>query len=112
MNRWHRRFLGTTSLPSELTDFEAEYYFTLTLTLTPVAAVQSRYKGNHRIAVTSSGPGERRPHVAVLAVADEHVHAFLVHSGDSVADGFSTQALERCRRNPWQLCRTQWRNIA
>ena len=49
MNRWHRRFLGTTSLPADLTDFEVEHYFTLTPAA--VDAVRSRYKDNHRIAV-------------------------------------------------------------
>ena len=29
MNRWHRQFLGSTSLSVDLTDFELEHFFTL-----------------------------------------------------------------------------------
>ena len=49
MNRWHRRFLGSKSLPAELTDFEVEHYFTLSPAL--VTAIRSRYTDNHRIAI-------------------------------------------------------------
>lgn len=48
MNHWHRRFLGTTSLSNDLTDFELEHFFTLSAN--ERAVIKSRYKPNHRIA--------------------------------------------------------------
>ncbi|MGI9284120.1 MAG: hypothetical protein ACR2P1_01895 [Pseudomonadales bacterium] len=48
MSRWQRRFLGSTSLPSDLSDFELEYYFKLSVQES--AAVQTRYKSIYRIA--------------------------------------------------------------
>ena len=48
MNHWHRRFLGTTSLSNDLTDFELEHFFTLSADERNM--IKSRYKPNHRIA--------------------------------------------------------------
>jgi hypothetical protein len=48
MNRWQRRFLGSTSLSYDLTDFELVPFFALTDHKRE--AVRGRYKPNHRIA--------------------------------------------------------------
>lgn len=48
MNRWQRRFLGSTSLSYDLTDFELVHFFALTDH--EREAVRGRYKPNHRIA--------------------------------------------------------------
>lgn len=48
MDPWYRRFLGSSSLSHDLTDFELKYFFTLSEE--ERAAVKTRYKRDHRIA--------------------------------------------------------------
>ena len=48
MHRWHIQYLGTTELPSYLTELEMESFFTLSDEERTL--IQSRYKPNPRIA--------------------------------------------------------------
>ncbi|MDH4084513.1 MAG: DUF4158 domain-containing protein [Nitrospira sp.] len=93
MNRRHRRFLGSTFLSYDLTDFELVHFFALTDH--EREAVRGRYKPNHRIAAAIQ--------IGFLKLAGRPLTECSVSSGRG--QKVSVENVDRLsgRQGPWSL---------